>query len=115
MFLDASAVLGILLKEDDHEVLLARLDAARSPLTTSPVAIMECVTNFASKTQRPIEVANAIIADFNATLKVRCVPITSEIGARAIRAFAQYGKPHKAQLNMGDCFAYACARNYGIP
>jgi ribonuclease VapC len=29
----------------------------------------------------------------------------------AIEAYAQFGKGrHAAALNMGDCFAYACAR-----
>jgi ribonuclease VapC len=34
-----------------------------------------------------------------------------EIGHAALQAFARYGRGrHPAQLNMGDCFAYACAR-----
>jgi ribonuclease VapC len=49
-------------------------------------------------------------------LKIRNVSITPEIGNGAIRAYAQYGKGrHPAQLNMGDCLAYACAKNYGVP
>jgi uncharacterized protein with PIN domain len=32
-----------------------------------------------------------------------------------VNAFARFGKGrrHTAQLNMGDSFAYACARHYG--
>ena len=35
----------------------------------------------------------------------------------ALAAFARFGKGqgHPAQLNMGDCFAYACARTRNIP
>lgn len=43
-----------------------------------------------------------------------------EIGAReatmAVNAFARFGKGlHPAKLNMGDCFAYACAKTHGVP
>ena len=32
----------------------------------------------------------------------------------ALQAYAQFGKGrHPAALNMGDCFAYACARAHG--
>jgi ribonuclease VapC len=48
---------------------------------------------------------------------VETVPITREIGDLALQAFEKYGKGrgHKAQLNMGDCFAYACAKSLGVP
>ena len=40
------------------------------------------------------------------------VVITPEVGRRALDASADYGKAvgHPADLNFGDCFAYACAR-----
>lgn len=36
------------------------------------------------------------------------------IGARALQAAQSYGRGvgHPARLNMGDCFAYACATAY---
>ena len=35
---------------------------------------------------------------------------------RAIRAFERFGRGrHPARLNMGDCFAYACAEDLGLP
>ena len=45
------------------------------------------------------------------------VPIGDEIGSRAIDASAQYGKAvgHQADLNLGDCFAYACAKSKNVP
>jgi len=34
----------------------------------------------------------------------------------AIDAFERFGKGrHPAALNFGDCFAYACARRFGVP
>lgn len=36
--------------------------------------------------------------------------------ALATEAFERFGKlRHPAALNMGDCFAYACARSHEVP
>ena len=44
------------------------------------------------------------------------MPITVEIGRDAIETFERFGRGnHPARLNMGDCFAYACARSLGVP
>jgi ribonuclease VapC len=44
-------------------------------------------------------------------------PITPDIGEAALAALARYGKGmgHPAQLNLGDCFAYAMAKRHGVP
>lgn len=42
--------------------------------------------------------------------------IAIEIGGGAVSAFERFGKGrHRAALNMGDCFAYACARSADVP
>ena len=43
------------------------------------------------------------------------VPISPQIGELAIDAAMSYGKAvgHAADLNFGDCFAYACAKAVG--
>jgi ribonuclease VapC len=44
------------------------------------------------------------------------VPITDRDSDLAIVALKQFGKGrHRAKLNMGDCFAYACARRHSLP
>jgi ribonuclease VapC len=42
------------------------------------------------------------------------VPITEREAETAVAAFSRYGKGrgHPAQLNLGDCFAYAVAKNH---
>jgi ribonuclease VapC len=42
------------------------------------------------------------------------VPVTDRETETALDAFSRYGKGrrHRAQLNLGDCFAYAMARNH---
>ncbi|BBD36979.1 truncated ribonuclease [Aminobacter sp. Y103A] len=41
--------------------------------------------------------------------------ISGDVGSLAIDAGMRYGKAvgHPADLNFGDCFAYACARSLG--
>ncbi|RWA64674.1 type II toxin-antitoxin system VapC family toxin [Mesorhizobium sp.] len=45
------------------------------------------------------------------------VAIDEDIGSRAIDASIRYGKAvgHPADLNLGDCFAYACAKALDVP
>ena len=49
-------------------------------------------------------------------LEAQEVPISPEIGKQAINASVAYGKAvgHVADLNFGDCFAYACAKVLGV-
>jgi ribonuclease VapC len=115
MFLDASAVCGILANEEDKDILLARLDAATTPLTTSPIAMMESVLAVSKAKKITIDEAEDLVTDFMTVLKVQNISITPEIGKSAIRVRVKYGKPHPAQLNMGDTFAYACAKYQNIP
>jgi ribonuclease VapC len=51
---------------------------------------------------------------FVETAAIRVVPVTDSDAETALDAFARYGKGqgHPAQLNLGDCFAYAVARNH---
>ena len=63
-----------------------------------------------------IQTAETILDRFLEQARVQVVPITSEIGRGALSAFERYGRGrHPAALNMGDCFAYACARVLDMP
>jgi ribonuclease VapC len=60
--------------------------------------------------------AEGIVDEFVQRTGMQILPITTEIGHAAIDAFDRYGRGrHAAQLNMGDCFAYACAKALGAP
>ncbi|OWJ69059.1 type II toxin-antitoxin system VapC family toxin [Inquilinus limosus] len=44
------------------------------------------------------------------------IQISASIGQEAAAAFNCYGRGRrKADLNMGDCFSYACAKAYRLP
>jgi ribonuclease VapC len=59
----------------------------------------------------PIERARQEVRDTAAAAALRRVDIGTEESKAALDAYDRYGKGrHEAKLNMGDCFAYACAR-----
>lgn len=45
---------------------------------------------------------------------IELIPITAKEGETTLAAVSRYGKGrgHPAQLNLGDCFAYAAAKNH---
>jgi ribonuclease VapC len=60
--------------------------------------------------------AQRIVDRFLGAARAEIIPITEEIGRGAISAFERFGRGrHPARLNMGDCFAYACARALDVP
>jgi ribonuclease VapC len=115
MFLDASAIIAILAEEDEAEAFTAILDAATVRLS-SPLAVYEAATGLARRRGRPLPWAQDVVTAFLQTADVAVVSIGIEEEAEAIDAFDRFGKGrHPAGLNMGDCFAYACARTHGVP
>lgn len=125
MFLDASIIVAILAEEDGWEGLLHRLETHAAPLYISPLVRFEVVQALAHKqaasTAQPsaatIDEVSQILDAFAMRLRIEEIPISVQAGTIALEASARYGKAvgHPADLNFGDCFAYACARALGIP
>jgi ribonuclease VapC len=115
MFIDASAIVAITAPEEDGPVLSARLDQA-TDAQTSPIALYEAVLGLSRKLAISVADAEEAVGNFIIDSGAEIIPITAEIGRAAIRVFERYGRgQHPARLNMGDCFAYACARTLGVP
>jgi ribonuclease VapC len=115
MFIDASAMIAIIAEEDDGQELAKRLDQAPQRYT-SAIALYEATLGLARILKLSIPDAESILAEFLQRTGAEIIPISDEIGRAAIRTFERYGRGrHPAQLNMGDCFAYACARALGTP
>jgi ribonuclease VapC len=115
MFLDASALCAVLLKEDDASTYVDKMDAAAAVLV-SPMTIFESVLALARELDGDVAEARKRVARFVNLPKVRFVEIGPAEQELALDAFERYGKGrHPARLNMGDCFAYACARTHGAP
>ena len=114
MFVDASAMVAILTGEADGPALIAAIDGA-SGLITSPIAIWETVVRLMSKTTLSESEASGTVQQFLAASGIATIAIGADEAARATSAYARYGKRrHPADLNMGDCFAYACAKAHGV-
>ena len=115
MFIDASALTAILVAEPDAEELVARLDQTRTRIT-SPLAVWETATAVSRVLGLPTSVAAKGVLDYLALAQIEIVAVPPETAGIALHAFDRYGKGrHPAQLNFGDCFAYACARHFGQP
>jgi ribonuclease VapC len=113
MIVDASAVLAIVLREAEGPDFLDQIIADPSP-KMSVINWMEV----AIRVERhgvPDSVAafDSLVEELGLAL----IPIDAEHGAIARRAYRLYGKGsgHPAQLNLGDCFAYALATSTGEP
>jgi len=115
MFVDASAIVAILADEPDATVLSAKLDAA-GDAHTSAIVHYESVLGLARATKLPIAEATDIVERFALSNALRNLAIDAIVAQAAVETFARYGKGrHRAGLNLGDCFAYACAKSLGVP
>ena len=115
MFIDASALTAMLVDERDASELLARVQTY-SRRTTSPLAVWETVLAVARILGLEVKAAESAVEEFLSLTGVSVEPVPAEVRALAIDAFERFGKGrHPAALNFGDCFAYACAKQLGVP
>jgi ribonuclease VapC len=115
MFVDASALVAVLVREAEATDFALRLRRA-SVRYTSAVAAYEAALAISRVRRVTPAYAQGLVDRFVAGTPIQSIPITAEIGRLAVEAFARFGRGnHPAQLNMGDCFAYACARSLGVP
>ena len=112
-FVDASAIVAILTREPEADALANTLDEAQKAIT-SPVAVFEATLGICRKRHVSVEEAAEDIREFLDLARIELIPITRSEADTALVAFSRYGKGwgHPAQLNLGDCFAYAMAKNH---
>jgi ribonuclease VapC len=115
MFVDASVLLAILLREPDADSYAEQIETTVRPCT-SPIALFETASALMARKHLPRIVTEDEIRMLLVDSGIEVLPITEQIGHLAMDAFDRYGKGrgHPAQLNMGDCFAYACAKAHGL-
>jgi ribonuclease VapC len=111
VFVDASAIVAILTEEEDAQTLADALETAAEPVT-SPIAVWEAAASISRKTGRRAEVELQGILAFLDVARVGVAPVDTAVAAVAVMAFDRYGRRsgHRAGLNVGDCFAYAFAK-----
>lgn len=106
MVVDTSALVAILLAEQDAERFASALADASVRLLSSVTRVeLSCV----------IEGRKGEIGRLDVDLLLRdggfdIVSVTPQQAEIAVEAFRRFGRSrHRAQLNIGDCFAYALA------
>ena len=110
VFADASALIAIISGEPDAAELADLLEADRLRLC-SAVSIWETIAGLCRSYTYSIPAARIHVRRFLDAGNIQFVGIGEREFEIATDAYAQYGKGrHPAALNMGDCFAYACAR-----
>jgi len=127
MFLDASVIVAILGREPGYEEIEKRLSGLEGTFFVSPlvkfeasVALARQKASAAAPNTKPspslLWAAEAAVDAFVEDMGAQEAPISPEIGKKALAASAAYGKAvgHVADLNFGDCFAYACAKALGV-
>lgn len=115
MFVDASAIVAILTREAEANAFIDLLDGAAGSIT-SPIAIFEATLGICRKRRASLAETHKDVRHFLRTAGVRTVAVTAEEAEIALDACSRYGKGrgHPARLNLGDCFAYAMAKNHGV-
>jgi ribonuclease VapC len=110
IFCDASALIAIIAGEPDADRLADLLEADDRRLY-SALSAWETVAGLSHRYGLGIDEARAHLERFLGAGQFRLVPIAAAELAIALDAYNRYGKGrHKAALNMGDCYAYACAK-----
>ncbi|MBZ9761038.1 type II toxin-antitoxin system VapC family toxin [Mesorhizobium sp. CA8] len=123
MFVDASVIVAILNQEPGWEELSKQFSLAVDFYVSAMVrfeatqALARAGAGSRKPTAEALLKARDLVDQLILEIGGENVPIGEEIGSRAIEASARYGKAvgHQADLNLGDCFAYACAKVLDIP
>jgi ribonuclease VapC len=114
--IDASAIVAILSREPECDAMIAALERSYSAVT-SPIAVYEATLGLRRKRFCSVAEAENDVLDFLVLIGAEVSPLDRKAAHDALEAFSRFGKgtQHPAQLNLGDCFAYAQAKAFDAP
>jgi ribonuclease VapC len=111
MVVDTSALIAIILGEVDAARFELAIAGARDP-AISAVAMVEFGMIALSRRGFSAAEVERRLGDWGLSV----LPVTAATARLALAAFARYGRGrHEADLNFGDCFVYALAKERGEP
>ena len=110
--LDSSAVVAILKREPDAETFQIKLSEATEVMIGAPTKF-ELLMVMARWRQKPaVDLAVSLLE----TIGAKVVPWDDALTMLAVKAEFDFGKGrHPANLNFGDCMAYALAKSLDSP
>jgi ribonuclease VapC len=112
VILDSSAIVGIVLREPGFEDLVRKLARAEALAVGAPT-LAEAGTVLTARLGRD---AKGLLQGLLREWGTETVAFGEEHWREAVTAFERFGRGrHPAQLNFGDCMAYAVARLAGEP
>jgi len=112
MILDSSAVVAIVFREPGYEDLLQKLLAAAEVGIGSPTLVESGIV-LSARLNRD---TRGLLARFLEEASVTTLPFSEAHYGVAVGAWLKYGKGrHPANLNFGDCLAYAAAKLSDAP
>ncbi|HTW30512.1 MAG TPA: type II toxin-antitoxin system VapC family toxin [Candidatus Sulfotelmatobacter sp.] len=112
MILDASAIVAVLRAEPDAPQFASAIASARER-RVSAVNYVEAAIVI---DRGGDAVATRRFDDFFRVSQISVEPVTAKQAKTARYAYRDFGKGrHKAGLNLGDCFAYALAKEMNEP
>ena len=110
VFIDASAMISMMVGESDADALADRLEAER-PRMCSAISVWETIAGLCRSYMFSVISARTAVQSFIEVNDLKFVTVGERELDLATQAYAEFGKGrHPASLNMGDCFAYACAK-----
>lgn len=111
ILVDASAIVAIVYGEPEADDFADAIEEHDDRLYCA-VGAWEATLALARLRTVTADAAAAAVTNFADEAGLRLVAIDAAERDAAISAHARYGKGsgHRARLNMGDCFAYACAK-----
>ncbi len=113
ILVDASAIVAIVYGEPEADHF-ADIIESHDDRCYCAVGAWEAAQAIARLKEVSLQHAADAVLSFASEAGLRLVSIGENEGREAIVAASRYGKGrHPANLNMGDCFAYACAKTHG--
>jgi len=113
VIVDTSAIVALVLDEDDSPSIAAVLASADDVRMSAASWLEAAVVLDGRRNPATSRQFDDLVAAIGLTVE----PVTAAQAAETRRAYRDFGRGsgHPARLNFGDCFAYALARTTGQP
>ena len=109
MVVDASAILAIVLKEDDAAQFRSILGRVRGSVIGAVNYWEVLVRAQVMRGAAGIAAVESVMSELN----IEIATVGAETARDAAFVFGRFGRNTPAKLNLGDCFAYALAAKEG--
>ncbi len=111
MIVDSSALVAMLWREPEGEAFAVAIASQRYAAVSAANYLETGIVIDRERNPALSAKLDAVITE----LGIEIAPVTAEQAKIARQAYRDFGKGsgHKAQLNFGDCFAYALAMERG--